>query len=471
MAQPTRAPRSFDRSIVEGPLAKAVWHLAWPSMLQNIIAGFQGVVDHALVGHLVGYAGNAAIGVSFQIFLVVMVFVNSVFTGMSVLVARFAGAGDHERVNHIVWQGFITALGLSVGILAPVGYFLAPALLGIVHAAPEVKAQALPYLRVMFLFSFGMMVYFMLGGALRSSGDARTPLVLGIVMTVLNIFFNVMFITGTGPVPRLGTAGAAAGMSVAGGIITLVGVGLLFSGRTPVHWHRGMSWKPDWPVIRELFRFGLPAGFQGVAMNIGGVLMLRFIGSLPMSGETQAAYAVGYTELFSFITWTSVGIMGAAAAVAGQNLGAGKPDRTARAVPIAAGLGLALAAGIGLLFLFIPRMLLGAFGMTDPVLVGIGVQLLRVLSVSGLFITVALAFTGGLQGTGDTRSPFYISLVSQVVVPIGICAVLQAAGALTPMKIWLAILIGHATRCTLSVLRFRQEQWRTIKVQAAGATA
>src|SRR5262245_56362443 len=161
--------------------------LAWPSMLQNLIAGMQGVVDHALVGHLVGYAGNAAIGVSFQIFLVVMVFVGSVFTGMSVLVARFAGAGDHERVNHVVWQGFISALFMSVVILAPAGYFLAPYLLGIVHAAPEVRAQALPYLRVMFLFSFGMMVYFMLGGALRSAGDAKTPLKLGIMLTVLNI--------------------------------------------------------------------------------------------------------------------------------------------------------------------------------------------------------------------------------------------------------------------------------------------
>ena len=471
MAGTVRAPKSFDRTIVEGPLAKAVWHLAWPSMLQNLIAGMQGVVDHALVGHLVGYAGNAAIGVSFQIFLVVMVFVGSVFTGMSVLVARFAGAGDHERVNHVVWQGFLSAMLLSVVVLAPAGYFLAPSLLNLVHAAPEVRQQALPYIRIMFLFSFGMMVYFMLGGALRSAGDARTPLKLGVLMTVLNIVFNVLFITGWGPFPKLGTTGAAVGVSVAGGIITIVGAWLLFSGRTPIHWHRGMQWKPDWPVIKELFRFGLPAGFQGVVMNIGGVLMLRFIGSLPQSGEAQAAYAVAYTELFSFITWTSVGIMGATAAVSGQNLGAGKPDRTAKAVPIAAGLGLTIAATIGLLFLLIPRLLLAAFGMNDPIVLDVGVPLLRVLSLSGLFITVALAYTGGLQGTGDTRSPMFISIVSQVAVPIGICAALQAVGALTPMKIWLAILTGHATRCTLSVLRFRQEKWRTIRVEAAGATA
>ena len=67
-------------------------------------------------------------------------------------------------------------------------------------------------------------------------------------------------------------------------------------------------------------------------MNIAGVMLLRFIGSLPHSAEAQAAYAVGYAELFALITWTSVGLMGAAAAVAGQNLGAGQPDRAMRGV-------------------------------------------------------------------------------------------------------------------------------------------
>ena len=66
-------------------------------MLQNVIAGLQGIIDHAMVGHFVGYTANAAIGVSWQIFLVVIVFISSLFTGMGVLVARFAGANDHEQ--------------------------------------------------------------------------------------------------------------------------------------------------------------------------------------------------------------------------------------------------------------------------------------------------------------------------------------------------------------------------------------
>src|SRR5207244_8774724 len=178
----------------------------------------------------------------------------------------------------------------------------------------------------------------------------------------------------------------------------------------PVTWDGGIRWLAAWRIIRELFRFGLPTGVQGIAMNIAGVLLLRFVGSLAHSAEAQAAYAVGYTELFSFITWTSVGLMSAAATVAGQNLGAGRPERAVRGVHVAAGLGLGLAAAIGILFLTIPRALLGLFGMTDPVVLVLGVQLLSFLSVSGLFVTVALTYTGGLQGTGGTRSAPSLSI-------------------------------------------------------------
>jgi putative MATE family efflux protein len=442
-----------------------VWKIAWPTVLQNAIGGLQGIIDHAMVGHYVGYQANAAIGVSWQIFLVVIVFISSLFTGMGVLVARAAGANDHERVDRVVYQAFLVAVLLAVGVLAPLGYFLSPHLLSIVNASPDVRSHALPFLQTMFLFSIGMLLFFMLGGALRAAGDARTPLRLGVAMTVLNLGLNVILISGAGPIPPLGTFGSALGTVIASTSVSAVAMWMMLSGRLVIHFRRGMSWTPDWVIIRQLFRFGLPAGLQGVAMNIAGVLLLRFIGSLEHSAEAQAAYAVAYAELFSLITWTSVGLMGAAAAVAGQNLGAARPERSARAVHIAARIGLGVAAVLASLFLLIPDLLLAIFGIQDPVVVGLGTQLLRYLSVSGFFITVALTFTGGLQGTGDTRGPLYITLVSQVVIPMGLCFVLQQANLLDAAGIWTAIVLGHATRCILSVWRFEQGQWRHIRVE------
>src|SRR2546428_3402725 len=130
-------------------------------MLTNAIGGLQGIVDHVLVGNLVGYQANAAIGVSWQIFLVVIVFISSLFTGMSVLVARFAGAGDSQTVDRVVYQAFLTAVGLSLGILAPLGYFAAAWLLDLVNAAPGGAGRAPAVPRPPFRLSGGAKGFFL----------------------------------------------------------------------------------------------------------------------------------------------------------------------------------------------------------------------------------------------------------------------------------------------------------------------
>jgi len=433
-------------------------------MLQNLIAGLQGIIDHAMVGHFVGYTANAAIGVSWQIIIVVIVFVTSVFTGMAVLVARFAGANEPDKVNRVVYQAFLTAAGLAV-VLGALGWIAAPTLLDLVNAAPDVQAEALPFLRTMFVGFIGMMMFFMLSGAFRAAGDAHTPLRLGVAMTVLTIAFNVVLI------PMFGTVGAAYGTIASSTSVSMYGIWRLLRPESVIHFERNMDRRPDFSIIRSLFRFGLPTGVQGIAMNVGGVLMLRFIGSLEESAAAQAAYAVGYTELFSLITWTSVGLMGASATIAGQNLGARNPERAMAGVRVASHIGLGVAVVVGAMFLLIPRYLLAVFGMTDTQVLDIATQLLRYLSLSGLFVTVALSYTGGLQGTGDTRSPLYISLLSQVVVPLGLCTILQATFGLEAGHIWMSILAGHMTRCGLSVARFKQQKWRGIKVDLEPSTS
>ncbi len=463
-AAPAPVKSRYDRSIIDGPLLPAVWKMAWPTMLTNIFGGLQGLVDHVMVGRLVGFDANAGIGVATQIWIVVIVFVMSVFTGMSVLVSRYVGAGNEEMADRTVYQAFLTAAALSLGVLAPIGYFGAPYLLKMVNAAPEVQAQALPFMRIMFVFSAGMLMFFMLSGALRAAGDARTPMIMGIVMTLLNIVLNIVLIRGLGPIPSYGTAGSAIGTVIASNLLGVYSLWRLWRGGWVVSFPRKHGFAPNFGIIKQLFRFGLPTGLQGIAMNVGGLLLLSFIGSLAKSAESQAAFAVSYSQLFAFITWTSMGLMGAAGAVAGQNLGAGHPDRANEGVHVSARIAIAGAAAIGLLFLLIPRQLLGIFGIDDPTVLHIGVQLLHVLSLSGLFVATALAYTGGLQGTGDTKSPFYISVVSQIVVPLGACFIIKRVSTLDPLDIWLAILAGHMTRCALSVWRFRQGKWRTIEV-------
>ena len=228
--------------------------------------------------------------------------------------------------------------------------------------------------------------------------------------------------------------------------------------------------RPDWTIIRSLFRFGLPTGVQGIAMNIAGVMLLRFIGSLEHSAAAQAAYAIGYTELFSLITWTSVGLMGAAATDrraeprrrTTRTRHAGRARRVADRTRVAAAVGLA--------FLAVPAALLGSSATTDPAVATIGDAAASVPRVSGFFITVALSYTGGLQGTGDTRSPLFISLASQIAVPIGMCA-LHPSIAPAPRRRHLARDRPRPLHPrVLTVLRFRQGRGGESRWRSRGAT-
>ncbi len=455
-------PADFDRSITQGPLHVAVWRIAWPTMLTNLVAGLQGLVDHAVIGHFVGYHGNAAIGISWRILSLVVVFASALYMGMGVLVARFAGRGEADKVDRVVKQALVATAFLGIAVFAPLGWVLSPHLLALVNATPEVQADALGYLRTMLAFNVGLLLFHLLLGALRAAGDARTPLRLSVLMTVVNVVLTLVLVRGLGFIPALGTRGAGIATVAASGITTLTGLYLLFTRRLVIGPAPGLA--PDWRILGRVLRIGIPAGLQVVALNITAVLLVRYVGALEHSAEAQAAYAVAYFEIFSLVIWTAIAVMTAAATVAGQNLGAERPDRAAKTPGTAVAVGLAVTLPLGLSFVLIPRGWLALFGMSDPQVQSLGIELLAFLSLTSVFMTISLGYTGALQGTGDTRTPLVITLISQVALPLGLCAGLDHFSRLTGTGIWLAITSGHFVRCMLSVYCFRRGRWRRLKI-------
>jgi hypothetical protein len=214
-------------------------------MLQNAFGGLQGIVDHVMVGNFVGTAGNAAIGVSWQIFLVVMVFVSSLFTGMAVLVARFAGADDPEKVNRTVAQAMITAAILSVAVWRQSGGW--PRLRLDCERGTGSQAEALLFLRLMFVASIGMMFFARRRAAKRVTLRRRLS---GVAMTVLNIVEPVLI---PGWVRSHGRHTGAAiiispARSSADTRFTGCGKAIKIGAR--------YQWAPDWTILRCFI--GLP---------------------------------------------------------------------------------------------------------------------------------------------------------------------------------------------------------------------
>ncbi len=452
--------KKFDAEIVSGSVLRSVWKLSWPVILLNLTNGVHSFVDHILIGRYVvseNNAANAAVGVAWQVFLVVVVFVASIFHGMNVLVARYSGRREQDKISEVTYHSFLAAIYILLGVAAPVGYFLSPWLLQFVSADEEVMGHALSYLRILFTCGTPLFLVFMFTGAFHASGEPKIPLVLGILSTVLNIIISFLLITGFGPFPALGVIGAALGTVIAPMFSVTIALMLIMRGKVLIKPPKKYTLIPNWDILRITLRIGIPSGIQGVLLNIGGVFLLVFVASL--GAAAQAAYTICYAQLFAVITWASFGLRAASATVMGQNIGAGNPERGKKAVGVAAYLGIGWALFIGSLFLLFPEFLLGLFDAVHEPVFSYGKSLLNYLSLSGIAVAVTLALTGGLQGAGATKIPMYIAFLTQIVVLLGFCGFFFIMDALTTDIVWMGILVSHTSRLFLTYLVFRTESW------------
>ena len=455
----------FDQDLISGSVTRSVWKLAWPVILAHLVSGIHGFIDQALVGHFVpGHGANGGIGVAWQVFLVVIVFIASLFQGMSIMIARYAGKQDYENVNRTAFGVFMASLYLLLFVVGPIGYLMAPELLLFTNVTPEVYEHALPYLRISFVMGAPIFMMFMFNGMFMASGTPKLPLMLNAITTVNNIALSYVLITGAGPFPAMGTAGAALGTCLGPLPSMVLAFYFIKTGKAVVGLPKKLSLAPDWPVLREAARIGMPTGIQGVMLNIGGIILLRFINTLYDATHVMYVYVICYSQLIEIVTWDSFGIRNSSSALMGQNIGAGVPERGARAIYVAALFGASWAAFWWLLYTTVPGALLGIFNAHDGETLRLGAQFLRYLTLSAFLLIVCMAFTGGLQGAGDTRKPMYIAFVSQIVVLLGVCWIYQTFFELRPSSNWTAIVCAHASRFVMTLVVFRAGTWKNIQV-------
>jgi putative MATE family efflux protein len=445
-----------DRAPV--PLAvrtPGILQLAWPAIAGNLAYAVVGIVDIKIVGSL-GASAVAAVTTGHRIFFVLQAMLIALTAGTTAMVARAWGAGDRAEAERVTKASLLVCVGLAAALTVPAIVF-ADQLAGIFKIDPEAVRQAATFIRWLSLFNVAFAVAMVIGAALRAAGDTLTPLFIGLVTNVVNVFLVYGMVYGRFGLPALGVAGAA----IASGLAFSVGALIYLS-----MWLRGWLRLGFGAVgamashrIGQLFRIGYPAGLEQLAMQTGFIVFLWIVSLY--GTEPYAAYGIGVNILsFSFVVGFGFSI--AASTHVGQRLGARDPEGASRsgwhAMWLSIGAMVVLAAGI----VFGARSIAG-FMIEDPEVIRLTVVFIYILGAVQPLMALEFTLGGALRGAGDTRFPLLTTLTGLVVVRATLAGSFALAG-LGVEWIFAALIADYIVKASLLAWRFRSGRWQQIEI-------
>lgn len=390
-------------------MVPTIFDLAWPTMLEQLLQTAVQYIDTAMVGSLGTYA-TAAVGATSTVNWLIGSTLSALGVGFLAYVARACGAGETEKAKKAASQavlavlvsGFLfTALTLGLSPMVPVW----------MQVDPAIRDLAARYFFILYTPMLARAAIIIFGTLLRSVGDTKTPMRVGILVNITNVVLNFLLIypernvwgirmLGAG-MGVIGAAVASAASFVVGGIAITV---VLWN--HPVLSPRGQSLKPDWQVLLPCLKVALPNALQRFGTSLGYVVFASMINSL--GDVATAAHTIANTVESAFYI-PGYGMMTAAATLAGNALGAkdnAKANRLAQMI-IFIEVVLMLISG-SLLFVFAPQMM--KLFSTDAVVIALGATVLRMVAVSEPFYGVSIIIEGMMQGMGNTVLPFIFGI-------------------------------------------------------------
>ena len=434
-----------------------MWALAWPVIVTLFSEAAVGLFDMLMVGRL-GADAVAGVGVGAQILGAVGVVTTAIGTGTVALVARHVGAREPAAAQRVLGQSVLLAATAGAATVLPVIVWT-PALVRLFGVTPAVVDLGVAFTRLVMLSIPGGAVLFVVGAALRAAGDTRTPLAIGLVVNVVNVIANWALIFGHLGFPALGVRGSALASTTAFTLGAAIGLALVGGGylrlrleRRDLRLHRA--------TIGRLARIGAPAGLEQLAMQIGFLVYLVFASAYGTAAV--AAYFIGVRILaLSFLP--GIGFSIAAAALVGQNLGAGDPARAKEAAWAATRMCLVLMSGAGLV-LFVFATAIARVFVDDPLVIEDTRWFIYMLGACQPLMAVDYALGGALRGAGDTRYPLATLFAGLYGFRLAFAWVVTHALHLSTPWLW-AVLIGdYAVRAGLKVWRMGGEAWQRIRV-------
>jgi len=392
----------------------------------------------------------------------------SAFVGLinygNAFVAQYEGAGRKDRVSASVWQGIFLAIaaGLSFLTLWP----LAPYVFAKGGHAPEVQHYETLFFRTLSCGAVPMLVTMAFACFYSGRGKTRIVMYVDFLLAAVNIALDPCLIFGLGPFPRLGIVGAGLSTVFAYTVAAGAYIVLSFEHRDSIAYGFWKNVGFDRELLGRLLRYGTPTGLQMAAEISAFTVFLLLIGRLGKA-ELAATNLAFNVNMLSFVPM--VGLATAVMTLVGKRIGEGRPELASRTVWLAAGATAAYMLFFAVLFVVFPRVILRPFTGGHPTEELAGIQhtvivLLRFIAIYTFFDGMQLVFAFAIRGAGDTRFPFYYTLVSAwlvLVLPTWII-VKNGYGGLNAC--WAACSTYICLLGMVFFLRFLHGKWKTMNI-------
>jgi Na+-driven multidrug efflux pump len=490
-------------------LGAAIFTLSWPVLVDSLLATLVGLTDVYLAARL-SAAATDAIGAAAYIGWFIGISIMALDVGATALVSRSIGKGRLATARAAVGQTMILAVLVGV-IMGAAVYLLREPLISLMGLSGEAAADFRMFISVMAIDVPATAILFGAIAVLRGAGDSRTPMYAMIVVNLVNLLVSVAISgidlsipAGTGPDGQpihhvlwqntlgldLGVLGIALGTLIAHSVGALLLLFALLRGRGGVDL-RLKRLKPQRTTLARLARVGIPNYLETLGMFVGNyavMLMVAWMGA-GLLGSHLIAIRL---EAISFQPGFAMGV--AAAALAGQYLGAGSPHLASRAMIICAAVASAFMGAMGLVFWLFGRTLVG-FMSEQPEHLATVPTLLLITGLVQIPFAIGIVLRSGMRGAGDVKAVMWLTWISTYAVRLPLAYALSGVeiplpGSLSrwwlgheggtipnpfadllPLPfggglagLWVAMCIEIVIRCLLFSWRFWQGGWKKARV-------
>jgi len=438
-------------------LNRAVLLLAVPMVLEMIMESIFAVVDVFWVSSL-GKEAVAVIGLTESVMSLVYAVAIGISIAGTAIVARRIGEKDPEGAARSAAQVILLGGITSIGIGLLLGFFAAD-ILRFMGAEDSVITMGSGYAGLMLGGNATVFMIFLINAVFRGAGNAVIAMRTLILANALNIILGPCFIFGWGPFPEMGVTGAAVATNIGRGVGVIYQLWHLAGhhGQIKVRLHH---FKPDLPLLSSIMSTagnGIAQLLISTTSWVGLFKILALFGSSALAGHTIAM------RIVMFALMPAWGLANAGATLVGQNLGAEKPERAEAAVRIAVKWNMAFLGIVGLLFILLADVIVGAF-TTDPEVHAYGVQALWIVSLAFPLYAAGMCFEGAFNGSGDTWTPTRLNFFCFWLGQIPIAWVLSVPLGFGALGVFIAVPASFTVLVIWSGLLFRKGKWKLQKV-------